>query len=34
MNQTYNPMLERMVKSFRPFLPGDDYDRAAVENPR
>ncbi len=34
MNETYDPVLERMVKSFRPFLPGDDYDRAAVEQPK
>lgn len=30
LNQTYDPVIERMVKSFVPFLPGDGYDRAPV----
>jgi hypothetical protein len=28
LNKTYDPVIERMVKSFVPFLPGDGYDRA------
>ena len=30
LNKTYDPVIERMVKSFVPFLPGDGYDRAPV----